>query len=1303
MVLVVVAFIATIVTMVPAHVSAQSGRNTISFFSSIISDLQSQVKELFSQFEELIISNDIEKHFSASLVPVMGKATVYSDSISSQWIDASWSIDANFLNTVPVQGGSRSITVNAQAWGALSFHSGNWGGTESLDPTQYSALHFSANGGSNGVTLHISLQNDSKQGFKTVIKTIPAGAWSTIEIPLRELNSSGYLFDRVNFMSANAAIWYADEIYFKAVDTAMGIATTASSIETAPTNASEIVVYDNEIKSPWYNGSYTGTFSLASTEQSYSSPNALKAVTNAYGTVGFQTWQTTYNLTPYKYLELAVYSNDSFDLRISLQNRLKIYRSAAVVKIAANQWSIVAIPLSTFNLPVDFSVGRIYITSDRSPHTWFIDDVRFLSSEPTRTIAAPAPSSGETSVSTQTQPQTTSLAPSTAGFDFSVSVGNRSVVGGGSGTNSVVVSRKNGTPPQTILSLSNLPEGVTGTFSKSACTPTCSSFLLLKTSSNTPAGPHKITVNASTEALVRTGTFTLTVVAPAQPPNTDQDPIDTKPKIEPEPDPVVDTSSMWVYKGGIASPWRNVSWGSSISFLNMPIDYGNTVAVRVSSNAWGALSFHRGAWFSGNHVDPSIYKTLELWVNGGTTGFVLHTSFEADDGKSSGVSNAKRTIPAGKWTHLSIPVIEFNPLGYPMDRVVFQVDRAVTWHAYDIRFISGSSSGGGGSVSDTTAPTVSISAPTPNSTVSGSVTVLANASDNVGVTKVEFYRGTILIGTDTSSPYSTSWNTTSFTNGSYAISAKAYDAALNTKQSISVIVVVSNIIPPTTDTMPPNVSIASPLINASLSGSITLTASASDNIGVAGVQFKLDGTNIGTEDTTAPYSTAWNTATATNGSHVLTAVARDATGNTRTSTAVGVMVSNTIVITPPSGNFWVTAYLNSWDLRVPGTAENDGDYTPVEIDWSAFTHLIFFATNVYGDGTCCRVGDINTNYNAVRINAIVSAAHTHGKPILFSVGGAGASGFSTAIANASTRTALVNSLFNHLVTYKYDGIDLDPEEGTLNTTNLVAFSSEMRAKLNTINAFYDASKKPLLTAAIYNSRTAWAAASASFDQINLMSYDMMGNELGETWHNNAAKNVRNSNGSCATIDYSEKNGGCLYTIEDKFLAAKNAGIPVSKIGGGISFNGYIQQGGVNLAGTNAPINPRDRWSQQPTMRYLQEWNGLIVTKLNETVYYALKKYLFPTFNQENFKWDETSKVPYISVDREGVADDLYISYTNAESVRNAVQTIKSLGMGGMILWEIGGGYLGTKNFPPAQYPGLVRDELLQAVKNSVWP
>ena len=77
-----------------------------------------------------------------------------------------------------------------------------------------------------------------------------------------------------------------------------------------------------------------------------------------------------------------------------------------------------------------------------------------------------------------------------------------------------------------------------------------------------------------------------------------------------------------------------------------------------------------------------------------------------------------------------------------------------------------------------------------------------------------------------------------------------------------------------------------------MSGTVNVTANASDNIAVAGVQFLLDGTNLGAEDTSSPYSTSWNTTGATTGTHMLSAIARDPAGNTKTSTSVTVTVDN---------------------------------------------------------------------------------------------------------------------------------------------------------------------------------------------------------------------------------------------------------------------------------------------------------------------------------------------------------------------------------------------------------------------------
>lgn len=93
---------------------------------------------------------------------------------------------------------------------------------------------------------------------------------------------------------------------------------------------------------------------------------------------------------------------------------------------------------------------------------------------------------------------------------------------------------------------------------------------------------------------------------------------------------------------------------------------------------------------------------------------------------------------------------------------------------------------------DTVAPTVSITAPSNNASISGTVNVTANASDNVGVAKVEFYADGSLKSTDTASPYAYSLDTTKLSNAMHQLTAKAYDAANNVGTSSSVSVTASN-------------------------------------------------------------------------------------------------------------------------------------------------------------------------------------------------------------------------------------------------------------------------------------------------------------------------------------------------------------------------------------------------------------------------------------------------------------------------------------------------------------------------------
>ncbi len=93
--------------------------------------------------------------------------------------------------------------------------------------------------------------------------------------------------------------------------------------------------------------------------------------------------------------------------------------------------------------------------------------------------------------------------------------------------------------------------------------------------------------------------------------------------------------------------------------------------------------------------------------------------------------------------------------------------------------------------------------------------------------------------------------------------------------------------------MPPVVTVTAPAPGTQVADIVTVTAGADDNIGVAGVQFYVDGIITGVEDTTAPYALTWDTRTLTNGSHTLTARARDAAGNSTLSSGIAVNVANT--------------------------------------------------------------------------------------------------------------------------------------------------------------------------------------------------------------------------------------------------------------------------------------------------------------------------------------------------------------------------------------------------------------------------
>ncbi len=198
---------------------------------------------------------------------------------------------------------------------------------------------------------------------------------------------------------------------------------------------------------------------------------------------------------------------------------------------------------------------------------------------------------------------------------------------------------------------------------------------------------------------------------------------------------------------------------------------------------------------------------------------------------------------------------------------------------------------GGGGIPDTTSPSVTFTSPTTSAIVSGSVTLTATSTDETAVAGVTFYvDSTTKIGSEitaTSSPstYTTTWTSSGVSDGAHSLIAVARDSSNNYATSSSVSITVDNTVP--------TVSFTAPTASSTVSGSISITATSTDvTSGVAGVKFYLDNVLLGSEDTSSPYSITYNTASSTNASHNLIAVARDNASNVATSSTLSFTIDN---------------------------------------------------------------------------------------------------------------------------------------------------------------------------------------------------------------------------------------------------------------------------------------------------------------------------------------------------------------------------------------------------------------------------
>lgn len=365
---------------------------------------------------------------------------------------------------------------------------------------------------------------------------------------------------------------------------------------------------------------------------------------------------------------------------------------------------------------------------------------------------------------------------------------------------------------------------------------------------------------------------------------------------------------------------------------------------------------------------------------------------------------------------------------------------------------------------------------------------------------------------------------------------------------------------------------------------------------------------------------------------------------------------------------WVTAYLACWNHYVP-PGGNWGNLPTNQIDWTAFTHMIYFNFSAQPNGD---IGPEIKDYNNMspdRIQSIVQAAHAHYVPILFTIGGWGNyNGFKNAI-EPSTRSVFIRNLVDLMKRWGFDGIDVDMEPiQNGDTDNYVTFIHELRATLDENKT--PLLSRPLLTAAVHWQPELFAKLQDQFDQINIMSYDFSGawGQGWVTWYNSAVYN-----------------GGKTFYGMNKLLPSVNnemkyftdAGIPASKLGLGIDFYGYVWSGGSGTS-TGGVSQPDQHWTTPPRVQD------------NVPYYEIMNKY----FRSSYYHWDPQSQAAYLSIDLPGNANDKFISYDDERAIDAKVSYVFKHHLGGMIIFDLSGGYR-------QHAPAGMRDRLLQSVKLAV--
>lgn len=315
---------------------------------------------------------------------------------------------------------------------------------------------------------------------------------------------------------------------------------------------------------------------------------------------------------------------------------------------------------------------------------------------------------------------------------------------------------------------------------------------------------------------------------------------------------------------------------------------------------------------------------------------------------------------------------------------------------------------------------------------------------------------------------------------------------------------------------------------------------------------------------------------------------------------------------------WVSGYYAGW---------MQGYLPPSAIDFGAVTHIMHFSVEPSG----ANVSGTGNGIDAGAASAVITPAHAAGVKVLITCGGAGDDGAFLTATNSSNRAKFVSNLVKFAVDNGYDGIDIDWEP--------ITSSSQFKLFIPQLRAAMDSAKTGmLLTIALLDGDDNIVAPVMSyFDQVNIMTYDISGAWEGwVTWHNSPI-----SDGG-----FRFPSTGELIPSADGFInTAISAGITKSKLGIGTDWYGYVWTG---------VSQPRQGWTNAPDVT-------------GNIPYYQLMN----TYKNNTILWDSAAGAAYISITS---PSQKFVSLDNDQTLAAKAQYIHTKGIGGIIIWELGGGY-----------------------------